>query len=104
MRPGSTVIPATSITSALDGHVAAAPVVTVSMRPSVMMIVASRTGARPVPSISVPPRRMSMDDLLAVRIASGVYAAAASRAAAQPRVERVAQPVADEIEREHGQH
>src|SRR5438552_5076087 len=79
MRPGSTVIPATSITSALDGQVAADPVVTVSTRPSVITTVASRTGVRPVPSISVPPRRTSI-----VRpprsgaTATGVYAAAAA--------------------------
>ncbi|PYM31118.1 MAG: hypothetical protein DMD80_01000 [Candidatus Rokuibacteriota bacterium] len=40
MSPGSTVMPATSINCALDGHVAAAPVLTVSTRPSAMTTVA----------------------------------------------------------------
>src|SRR5580765_4840523 len=55
IRPGSTVRPETSITSAPAGPLTSGPVVTRSIRPSSTTMVASRTGARPVPSIRVPP-------------------------------------------------
>src|SRR5919108_6457921 len=59
MSPGRMVAPATSTISALSGQLAAGPVTTASTRPSSITRLASRTGGRPVPSISVPPRRTS---------------------------------------------
>src|SRR5438093_837285 len=59
MRPGRIVAPWTSTTSAPGGQLAAGPVTTASTRPSLRTRLASRTGGRPVPSISVPPRRTS---------------------------------------------
>src|ERR1043165_4125927 len=60
MRPGRMLAPLTSTTSALVGHVAPGPVATASTRPSSITRLASRTGDRPVPSISVPFFRTSM--------------------------------------------
>src|ERR1043166_5286285 len=59
MSPGRIVAPLTSTTSALAGQVAAGPVPTASTRPSLTTRLASRTGGRPVPSISVPFLRTS---------------------------------------------
>src|SRR5262245_37474214 len=64
IRPGRMVLPDTSVTSASFGQLVAPDVVTASMRSSRTTIATSRTGAAPVPSISVPPRRTFMDDLL----------------------------------------
>src|SRR5262245_17013527 len=58
IRPGRMVLPATSMISASFGHEFAPAVVTVSMRPSRMTTATSRTGAAPVPSMSVPPFRI----------------------------------------------
>src|ERR1041384_7601923 len=62
MSPGMTVMPEASMTSprALEG----APGVIASMRPSRSVIVTSRTGAAPVPSMSVPARTMVMGNSL----------------------------------------
>src|SRR6266567_56969 len=60
MRPGRIVFPVTSSTSVPAGQ-GPAPVVTASMRPSRRTIVVSRTGAAPVPSISVAPRSTLME-------------------------------------------
>src|SRR6266850_6828787 len=54
MRPGRMVAPPASTTSAPGGQLAAGPVTTASTRPSFSTRLASRTGGRPVPSISVP--------------------------------------------------
>src|SRR5262249_1679351 len=59
MRPGRMLAPATSTTSAPGAQLASGPVTTASTRPSLITRLASRTGGRPVPSISVPPRRTS---------------------------------------------
>src|SRR5713101_2694765 len=57
MRPGSTVRPEASITSAPAGQLPLGPaVVTASIRPLSMCTTASRTGGAPVPSISMPAR------------------------------------------------
>src|SRR5262245_170752 len=60
MSPGSTVRPEASMTSAPAVPLTSDPVVTRSIRPSSITMVASRTGARPLPSISVPPRSTIM--------------------------------------------
>src|SRR5262245_20205221 len=60
MSPGSTVRPEASMTSAPAVPRTSDPVVTRSNRPSSTTMVASRTGARPLPSISVPPRNTIM--------------------------------------------
>src|SRR3989442_11370904 len=66
MSPGRIVAPATSTTSAPGAQLAAGPVTTASTRPSLSTRLASRTGGRPVPSISVPPRRTSTSGSQAV--------------------------------------
>src|SRR5439155_476411 len=59
MRPGSTVKREASITSASGGRPALGPaVVTASIRPLSISTAASRTGGAPVPSMSVPARRI----------------------------------------------
>src|SRR6185369_1647220 len=60
MRPGSTVSPVASITACDAGAGPPAPIVIDSIRPSCTTRVASRTGAAPVPSIRVAPRRTVM--------------------------------------------
>src|SRR6185436_10479978 len=60
MSPGRTVRPEASMTSAPAVPSRSGPVVTRSIRPSSITMVVSRTGARPVPSISVPPRSTIM--------------------------------------------
>src|SRR5262245_5023460 len=67
MRPGRMVAPATSTTSVLAGQLAAGPVATASTRPSLITRLASRTGGRPVPSISVPFLRTSTSGSEAVK-------------------------------------
>jgi hypothetical protein len=57
MSPGSTVRPEASITSVPDGQPPLGPaVVTASIRPLSIWIIASRTAGAPVPSIKVPAR------------------------------------------------
>src|ERR1700752_2692545 len=77
MSPGSTVRPEASMTSASAVPLTSGPVPTRSIRPSSMTMVASRTGARPLPSISVPPRSTIMTR-------SPSQACVAGAAAAQP--------------------
>src|SRR3989449_4998684 len=61
MRPGRTVKREASMTSWSAGGPALAPaVVTVSIRPLWITTAASRTGGAPVPSMSVPARRIFM--------------------------------------------
>src|SRR5689334_5048645 len=60
MRPGSTVSPVASITSWPAGAGPPALVVIDSIRPSCRTRFTSRTGAAPVPSIRVAPRRTVM--------------------------------------------
>src|SRR6185436_13966250 len=67
MRPGRMVAPATSTTSAPGAQFAAGPVTTASTRPSLITRLASRTGGRPVPSISVPFFRISTSGSEAVQ-------------------------------------
>src|SRR6185295_791157 len=67
MSPGRMVAPATSTTSAPGAQFAAGPVTTASTRPSLITRLASRTGGRPVPSMSVPFLRTSMSGSEAVQ-------------------------------------
>ena len=64
MRPGRTVKREASITSASgDPPVLGPAVVTASILPLWMTTAASRTGGAPVPSMSVPARRIVMSSL-----------------------------------------